>query len=48
VELTVAEGFENGHRFAAAIGAKLETPEPMIGYGYNGGAEYMYAIVKDK
>lgn len=46
VEFTVAEGFNNGHRFARALGATLETPEPMQGYGAFGNAEFMYAIVR--
>lgn len=47
VEFTVADGFKNGHRFAKALGATLETPEPMKAYGAFGGDEYMYAILKD-
>lgn len=46
VELTVAEGHEQGHRFARLIGATCETPEPMRFYGSNGDSEYMYAVLK--
>lgn len=47
VEITVAEGFDAGHRFARILGAVCETPEPMRKYGYAGGAETMYAIIKE-
>lgn len=48
VELTVAEGFDAGHRFARVIGAVRETPEPMRFYGAGGGNEYMYAVIKEE
>lgn len=46
VELTVAEGFEEGHRLAKLLGAVCETPEPMKFFGAEGGGEYMYAVLK--
>ena len=47
VEFTVAEGFENGHRFARALGAIQETPNAMRGFGPYGNAEFMYSIVRE-
>lgn len=46
VELTVAAGFEEGHRFAKALGAVQETPEPLRCYGAAGEDEVMYAVLK--
>tara|TARA_R100000687_G_scaffold66600_1_gene55280 strand:+ start:144 stop:584 length:441 start_codon:yes stop_codon:yes gene_type:complete len=46
IELTVADGFEEGERFARLLGAKCETPEPMRFFGVDGRDERMYAIVK--
>lgn len=46
VELTVAEGFEQGERFARLIGAKCETPEPMRYFGADKRNERMYAVIK--
>lgn len=45
-EITVAANYEPGHRFARAIGMKLETPEPMKMSGANGEDEYLYSLVK--
>ena len=46
VELTVADGFEAGQRFAELIGAVCETPEPMRFFGVDGRDERMYAVLK--
>lgn len=46
IELTVADGFEEGKRFAELVGAVCETPEPMKFFGAEGRDEYMYAILK--
>lgn len=46
VEFTVAEGFEDGDRFARLIGAVCETPEPMRFFGAEGRSERMYAVLK--
>jgi hypothetical protein len=46
VELYVASDFEEGHRWAKAIGFKCETPEPMIAHGVFGHDETMYVRIK--
>jgi hypothetical protein len=46
VEITVAADFIDGQRFARALGATLETPEPLKAYGVYGNDEYMYSIVR--
>lgn len=47
VELSVADDFPNGDRFANLIGAVCETPEPMKFYGADGRDERMYALIKE-
>lgn len=47
VELTVVDGFAEGHRFAKLLGAKRETPEPMRFFGADGEDEVMYAIIRE-
>lgn len=46
IELTVRDGFEQGHSFARLLGMGLETPKPLRAYGPRGEDEYMYAKVK--
>lgn len=46
IEMTVRADFEAGHRWARALGMKLETPEPLRMYGANGEDEVIYARVK--
>lgn len=48
IELTVADGFDAGQRFARLIGAVCETPEPMRFFGAEGRDERMYAILKER
>lgn len=47
VEIHVVEGHEAGHAFARAMGAVLETPEPMRYHGFNGRSEYLYAVITE-
>lgn len=46
IELTVADGFSEGERFARLLGAVCETPEPMRYFGANERHERMYALIK--
>jgi len=46
VEMSVNCSFEKGMKLATAVGMKLETPEPLRGYGANGEDEYLYSFVK--
>ncbi len=46
IEMSVVADFEAGHRFARAIGMRLETPEPLKYYGANGEDEMLYSVVK--
>lgn len=47
IELTVAEGFVEGERFAKLLGAVCETPEPMRYFGANERHERMFALIKE-
>lgn len=47
IELTVAEGFEEGERFAALLGAVCETPDPMRYFGVGERHERMFALIKE-
>jgi len=44
IEITVDDGFENGHQWARMLGFRLETPEPMKGYMPDGRAAFQYAL----
>lgn len=48
IELTVADGFEQGDRFANLLGAVCETPEPMRYFGADERHERMYALIKER
>lgn len=45
IEMTVADGFESGRRWAEMLGFKCETPEGMKGYGPEGSNHFLYARV---
>lgn len=47
IELTVAEGFVEGERFARLLGAVCETPEPMRYFGASERHERMFALIKE-
>jgi len=47
IELTVAEGFDEGERFARLLGAVCETPDPMRYFGANERHERMFALIKE-
>lgn len=46
IELTVADGFEDGHKWAKALGFVCETPIPLRKRGAHGEDEYIYARVR--
>lgn len=46
VEMSVRADFEEGHRWARAVGMTLETPTPLRKRGANGEDEMIYARVR--
>ena len=47
IEITVLEGFKEGHKWAKLLNFTLETPEGMRGHGVGGETEYLYSRVKE-
>ena len=46
VEMNVREGHVEGEKLAVLLGMRKETPIAMKGFGLDGEAQYMYAVVK--
>lgn len=47
IETPVDAEFLAARRWIEMLGFRCETPEPMRGYGVNGRAAYLYALVKE-
>lgn len=47
LEMAVDVGFENGHRWAKAMGFDLETPEPMRAFHADGRDAFLYARINE-